>query len=121
MLIRTDATSDVPLFAQIAASVRADAVARRLRPGDRLPSAREVASALGINLHTVLHAYQQLRDEGLVSMHRGRGAVVAAAADRLAELQPDIADIVARARERGLSRQALAALIHHTSEPEESP
>ncbi len=121
MLIRTDPTSDVPLFAQIAASVRADALARRLRPGDRLPSAREVAAALDANLHTVLHAYQQLRDEGLVSMHRGRGAVVTVAADRLAELQPDITDLVARARSRGLSPQALAALIHHTSDPEESP
>lgn len=89
--------------------------------GDRLPSAREVAAALDVNLHTVLHAYQQLRDEGLVSMHRGRGAVVTAAADRLAELQPDITDLVARARSRGLSPQALAALIHHTSDPEESP
>lgn len=121
MLIRTDPASDVPLFAQIAASVRADAVARRLRPGDRLPSARVVAAALDVNLHTVLHAYQQLREEGLVSMHRGRGAVVTDAADRLAELQPDIAAIVARARDRGLSPQALAALIHHQPEPEESP
>lgn len=120
MLIRTDPTSDVPLFTQIAASVRADAVAGRLRTGDRLPSARAVAAALDVNLHTVLHAYQQLRGEGLVSMHRGRGAVLTDAADRLAELQPDIAAIVTRARERGLSSQALAALIHHHSEPEES-
>lgn len=121
MLIRTDPSSEVPLFAQIAASVRADAVAGRLNPGDRLPSAREVAAALDVNLHTVLHAYQLLRDEGLVSMHRGRGAVVTEAADRLAELQDDIAGIVERARARGLSRQALAALIHHASDPEESP
>lgn len=53
-------------------------------------------------------------------MHRGRSAVVTLAADRLAELEPDIIDIVARARERGLSRHALAALIHHTFDPEES-
>ena len=56
MLIRVDPASDVPIFAQVAASVRADAASGRLRAGDRLPSAREVASALEVNLHTVLRA-----------------------------------------------------------------
>jgi len=117
MLIRTDPSSEVPLFAQIAASVRADAVAGRLNPGDRLPSAREVAAALDVNLHTVLHAYQQLRDEGLLHMHRGRGAVVTAAAADLAQLRDDIAALTCRARRLGLSAEALAALIRHTPEP----
>jgi len=117
MLVRTDPSSDVPLFAQIAASVRADAVAGRLRPGDRLPSARVVAAALEVNLHTVLHAYQQLRDEGLLHLHRGRGAVVTPAAADLAQLRDEIAALTSRARRLGLSAEALAALIRHTAEP----
>lgn len=115
MLIRTDPTSDIPLFAQIAASVRADAVAGRVVAGDRLPSAREVSAALDVNIHTVLRAYQELRDEGLVHMHRGRGAIVTAAAARLADLNDDMAALTRRARERGLSADALAALIRHAA------
>lgn len=111
MLIRTDPASDQPLFAQVAASIRADAVAGRLTAGARLPAARDVASALGINLHTVLRAYQELRDEGLVDMRRGRGAVVTEAAVQLAELHDDIRALADRARSLGLSPDALASLI----------
>ncbi|GAA1470595.1 GntR family transcriptional regulator [Microbacterium thalassium] len=115
MLIRIDPTSDQPLFEQVAASVRADAAAGRLRAGDRLPAAREVAPALGVNLHTVLRAYQELRDEGLVDMRRGRGAVLTAAVEPLAALHDDIAALVTRARSLGLSPDTLASLIKETS------
>lgn len=111
MLLRIDPASDVPIFAQVAASVRADAAAGRLRSGDRLPAAREVAAALGINLHTVLRAYQDLRDEGLVDMRRGRGAVVTDAATPLTALKDDIAGLVQRAHALGLSTDTLASLI----------
>lgn len=111
MLFRIDPESDAPLFAQIAASVRADAAAGRVSDGDRLPAAREVASALGVNVHTVLHAYQDLRDEGLVELRRGRGAVVTAQAATLADLRHDIHELVARARAAGLAPDALAALV----------
>jgi GntR family transcriptional regulator len=115
MLIRVDPASEVPLFAQVAASVRADAAAGRLRPGDRLPSAREVSIALGVNLHTVLRAYQDLRDEGLVDMRRGRGAVLTEAAAPLAHLLDDVVALVTRARALGLSPDMLATLVKETA------
>lgn len=115
MLIRIDADSPRPLFEQVAASVRADVLAGRLSPGDRLPPARDVADSLDINVHTVLHAYQQLRDEGIVDLRRGRGALVAASAAPLAELAQDIAALVARAAALGLSPATLAALVKETS------
>ena len=114
MLIRVDPASDVPIFAQVAASVRADAASGRLHSGDRLPSAREVASALEVNLHTVLRAYQELRDEGLVDMRRGRGAVVTDAVAPLAQLHDDVVALVERARALGLSPDTLAALVKET-------
>ncbi len=114
MLIRIDAESAQPLFEQVASSVRADVIAGRLDPGDRLPSARDVAGALDINLHTVLRAYQQLRDEGLVDLRRGRGAVIAASAAPLVELSQEIAALVARAASLGLSPATLAALVKET-------
>lgn len=111
MLIRIDAESSRPLFEQVASSVRGDILAGRLVPGDRLPSAREVAEALDINLHTVLRAYQQLRDEALIDLRRGRGAVVSASAAPLAELASDVAALVQRAASLGISPTTLAALV----------
>lgn len=111
MIIRLDPQSDEPLFAQIAGWVRQAVAAGRLGPGDRLPSAREVAASLGVNLHTVLRAYQELRDEGLVDMRRGRGAVVTDAATPLASLHADLSALAAKARTLGLSPSALASIL----------
>jgi len=111
MLIRIDASSDTSIFEQVAASIRTDMAAGRVRPEDKLPSAREVAASLGVNLHTVLRAYQVLRDEGLVDMRRGRGAVVTPAAGDLTELMGDILDLGARAAALGMSADALASLV----------
>lgn len=115
MFIRLNPESDAPLFAQIAASVRADALAGRLHAGDRLPAAREVADAIGVNVHTVLHAYQLLRDEGLVELRRGRGAVLTERTTQLALLEQNILNLIERARELGLSTDTLTALIKESS------
>ncbi|MEL5991883.1 GntR family transcriptional regulator [Microbacterium phosphatis] len=117
MLIRIDPTRDEPVFAQLAASIRADVAAARLSAGDRLPAAREVASSLGVNLHTVLRAYQELRDEGLVDMRRGRGAVLTDRAVALADVHHDVEALVARARALGVARESLVAMIRDTSPP----
>lgn len=114
MRIRIDVGSASAIFDQVAASVRSDIVAGRLVPGDRLPAAREVADALEINVHTVLRAYQLLRDEGLVDLRRGRGAVIAAGAGPVFELAEDVRDLVARASALGISPNTLAALVKET-------
>ncbi|QPE03784.1 GntR family transcriptional regulator [Microbacterium schleiferi] len=111
MLIRIDPSRETPLWEQIAASMRSSIAAGRLGAGDRLPSAREVAASLDLNLHTVLRAYQQLRDEGLVDLRRGRGAVVTDAASALRELHDDVRALAARARRRGITPGALASLL----------
>ncbi|MDR6865640.1 GntR family transcriptional regulator [Microbacterium resistens] len=111
MLIRIDPTAARPIYEQVAASVRADIAAGRLAPGDRLPPAREVAAAVEINVHTVLRAYQQLRDEDLIDLRRGRGAIVSTSAAPLAELAQDIRALVGHAAQLGLSPTALAALV----------
>ncbi|MFE6734406.1 GntR family transcriptional regulator [Microbacterium sp. NPDC057650] len=115
MLIRIDPESSRPLFEQIAASVRGEVLSGRLRVGDRLPAAREVAEAIDVNVHTVLRAYQELRAEGLVDLRRGRGAVVAATAEPLAELADDITDLVRRGARLGLTPATIAALIKETT------
>ncbi|MFI6055864.1 GntR family transcriptional regulator [Streptomyces violascens] len=64
------------LDSQVSSAVRAAILEGVLKDGDRLPAARQLAKTLGINMHTVLRGYQQLRDEGLIELRRGRGARV---------------------------------------------
>jgi GntR family transcriptional regulator len=111
MLWRIGPESGEPLFAQVAAAARSQIAQGELRPGDRLPAARDVASGLGVNLHTVLHAYQVLRDEGLVDLRRGRGAVVTPGASAVAQLERDIAELGRRAAELGMSPATAAGLL----------
>jgi len=110
VLWTVDPARDEPLFAQIATQVRTAVAAGELRTGDRLPPARVLAGSLEVNLHTVLRAYQDLRDEGLVDLRRGRGAVIAEHAD-YAALDAPVAALVAAARSAGVTPDATAALV----------
>lgn len=111
MLIRIDPASERPLFEQLADAVRAQVHGGQLGDGHRLPAARELAESLGINVHTVLHAYQQLRDEGLLELRRGRGAVVVAAQPAGPEIRAQVVALVAAARTAGIDVEALQGLI----------
>lgn len=111
MLIRIDPASSVPLFEQLAAAVRAELARGVLRPGDRLPAARDLAASLDINIHTVLRAYQDLRDEGLVDLRRGRGAIVTDEALPPAELLDAVRRLTAEARRLGVAPATLVAMI----------
>jgi len=112
MLVRIDPASGVPLADQIAAQVRGAVAAGTVVPGDRLPAARDLAESLQVNMHTILRAYAQLRDEGLIELRRGRGATVCkgGAADR-AQLVDAAHRLIAAGRRLGLDIDELIAEI----------
>nr|WP_202421971.1 GntR family transcriptional regulator [Gordonia sp. SID5947] len=110
-MIRIDPASRVPIFEQVASSVRGAIVRGEVAAGERLPPARELSRSLDINLHTVLRAYQMLRDEGVVELRRGRGAIVTAAAPDRSELVEAMDRLVAVARRLDIRPDALATEI----------
>jgi GntR family transcriptional regulator len=112
MLFRVDPTADEPIFVQLVGQVHHAVATGTLRGGDRLPAARELSESLDVNIHTVLKAYQELRDDGLIELRRGRGAVVADKPERdhTALLQA-VHDVVREARALGMTPQATAALV----------
>ncbi len=121
MLLRIDPTSAEPLFAQLAGQVRSAVVGGDLTPGTRLPSARDLAASLDVNLHTVLHAYQDLRDEGLIELRRGRGAVVSErGVQDFAGLHAAIDALVRTARDLGLASGTTLGLVKDALSTEET-
>ncbi len=112
MLFRINTTTGEAIFVQLADQVRAAVADGTLAAGERLPAARDLATALDVSLHTVLHAYQDLRDEGLIELRRGRGAVVADHPDRdYSALNRAIATVVTESRRLGLAPDTTLALV----------
>jgi DNA-binding transcriptional regulator YhcF (GntR family) len=93
VLIRVDPARGTPLADQIAACVRRGIADGSAPAGTRLPGARDLAASLGVSIHTVLAGYQRLRDEGLIELRRGRGAIVSGST------QPGHAAVVELARQ----------------------
>lgn len=75
-MIRIDLDSPVSLEEQIRGEIRAAIARNEIRPGQPLPSVRQLGADLGIHWNTVARAYRRLRDEGLVRVGQGRGVVV---------------------------------------------
>jgi len=71
-----DPRSPTPLYAQIASRIRVAIAAAELRPGDALPSVRQLAARLRLNPATVVQAYRDLEAEGFVEMRQGAGTFV---------------------------------------------
>lgn len=76
MLIRIEKGSSVPITRQLADQIRAQCLAGTLKPGDRLPSVRELARQIAVNVNTVFRVYERLAAERLIEMRHGDGTIV---------------------------------------------
>lgn len=77
MELRIDPSSAVPVYAQVVEQVRTLIALRALRPGDKLPSVRELAAQVRINRNTAAKAYQLLEAAGVLETRAGQGTFVA--------------------------------------------
>lgn len=85
MFLTVDANDKRPLYQQIVDGVKALIAGGTLREGMTLPSVRQVAGDLGVNLNTIAVAYRQLQEEGFLAVRHGAGAVVASRRARAIE------------------------------------
>ncbi len=76
MFEHIDPRSPTPLYAQIAARLKLAVAAGELRPGETLPSVRQLAARLRVNPATIVQAYRDLEGEGFVEMKQGAGTFV---------------------------------------------
>lgn len=77
VLLRIDFESDTPIYIQLKNQLIEGIARSELKPGDSLPSVRQLAEDIGINMHTVNKAYALLKDDGYVSLDRRKGAIIA--------------------------------------------
>jgi GntR family transcriptional regulator len=110
---RLDPRLPTPLYAQIADRVRVAVAAGELTAGDALPSVRSLAAKLRVNPATVVQAYRDLEQEGLVDMRQGAGSYVADVAPerrarvRTAAAKRLVREVLAEAARQGVSAEEL--------------
>ncbi|MFJ6935499.1 GntR family transcriptional regulator [Streptomyces sp. NPDC101132] len=115
MLLRLDTTDSRPLHEQVAGAIRRAIAEGECTPGDRLPPARDLSRALGVNANTVLRGLRALRDEGVLEFRRGRGVTVAEAADQRAQLLDRARQLLADAAHLGYSKNDVIEMIRGLS------
>lgn len=114
MRIEVDLNSEEAIYIQIRNQVVLGVATSRLSEGDSLPSVRQLAERIGINMHTVNKAYHVLKQEGFITLDNRRGAVVALDADRikaLEELRAQLTLTLAKASCKRISRDEIHALV----------
>ncbi|MBO4652568.1 MAG: GntR family transcriptional regulator [Lachnospiraceae bacterium] len=119
MLISIDFNSDEAFYVQLRNQIIMGIATSEIREGESLPSVRELADSVGINMHTVNKAYAILRQEGYLKLDRRRGAVVSVDIDRqraIDELRASLRDAVARAVCRNVSGQDIRAILNEVVE-----
>ena len=114
MFIEIDFNSDEALYLQLRNQIIIGIATSQYQEGDALPSVRQLADTIGINMHTVNKAYSVLRQEGFVKVDRRRGAVIAIDIDKLQameELKKDMQVLLAKSRCKKISKEEVHALI----------
>jgi DNA-binding transcriptional regulator YhcF (GntR family) len=121
LALTIDRSRKVPVYEQIADQVRRLVSSGSLDPGTALPSVRQLAGDLGVNLNTVARAYRLLEDEGFLVIRDRAGVAVAAPAEQVvssarAELLDQMRATLARLRQAGMAPDELLRFVRREVE-----
>lgn len=114
MVIEIDFNSDEAIYIQLCNQIIMGIATSQLQEGENLPSVRQLADTIGINMHTVNKAYTVLRQEGFVNIDRRRGAVIAVDVNKaraLQEMKETLVVLLAKGSCRNISKEEVHALI----------
>ena len=114
MLIEIDFNSDEALYVQLQNQIILGIATDMIKEGDALPSVRQLADTVGINMHTVNKAYTILKQEGFIRLDRRRGAVIALDVDKaqaLLKMRENLRILLARGCCKNISREEVHALV----------
>ena len=114
MMIEIDFNSDEAFYVQLRNQIIIGIATSEICEGDALPSVRQLAEDIGINMHTVNKAYTVLKQEGFVKVDRRRGAVIAIDIDKLhamSEMMRELKVILAKGRLKDISREEVHEMI----------
>ena len=112
MVIEIDFNSDEAIYVQLMNQIIMGIATSRLQEGDALPSVRQLADTIGINMHTVNKAYSLLRQEGFVTIDRRRGAIIALDVDKIKALEEMKQNLMV-ALARGCCKNITRAEVHN--------
>ena len=113
-LIEIDFNSEEAIYMQLRNQIIMGIATSRLQNGDTLPSVRQLAELIGINMHTVNKAYSVLKQEGFVKVDRRRGVIIAVDIDKLQAMemiQKELRVLLAQARCKNISREEIHDMI----------
>ena len=113
MIIQIDFNSDEAIYVQLQNQIIMGIATDMLREGDMLPSVRQMAETVGINMHTVNKAYTVLKQDGFIRLGR-RGAVIAVDADKaqaIVKMRERLRIVLAKGCCKNISRQEVHALV----------
>ena len=114
MIVEIDFNSEEALYIQLINQIIIGIATDQIREGDTLPSVRQLADNIGINMHTVNKAYSVLKQEGFLRVDRRRGAVIALDTDKMrtiSEMRRDLSVILARGVCKNVSREEVHNLV----------
>lgn len=114
MYIEIDFNSEEAFYIQLRNQIIIGIATNQYREGDTLPSVRQLAESVGINMHTVNKAYSVLKQEGFIRLDRRKGAVIALDVDKLravGELEDNLRVDLARAVCKGVSEEEVHQMV----------
>ena len=114
MYLEIDFNSDEAIYMQITNQIIMGIAKRQICDGDQLPSIRNMADEIGINMHTVNKAYTVLRQAGYVKLDRRRGAIVSVDVDKIdaiEEIRRELSVTLAKAGCMHISKEEIHELV----------